>query len=167
MRAFALGWTIAASAMIVIALLVDLPIRLVYNASASAPPGFYWIDDGPVRRGEFVLIHLPASMRDVVLERKYLPPGVPLLKRVYAAFPDRVCRSGGNISVNEVVVARARSEDRLGRKLPVWSGCRALELDEIFVLQDHPDSFDGRYFGPIGFDLVIGRALLLWKHDQN
>jgi len=38
-------------------------------------------------------------------------------------------------------------------------------------LQDHPQSFDGRYFGPVDRRLVIGRATMLrlpWrKHEKS
>ena len=33
---------------------------------------------------------------------------------------------------------------------------------EIFLLNDHPRSLDGRYFGVTDDALVMGRAHLLW-----
>jgi type IV secretory pathway protease TraF len=35
-----------------------------------------------------------------------------------------------------------------------WSGCRMLSADEVFLLGDAPNSFDGRYWGPIDARLV-------------
>ena len=43
--------------------------------------------------------------------------------------------------------------------MPVWQGCRTLGAGELLLLNpDHPDSLDGRYFGPLPASTVIGRA---------
>jgi conjugative transfer signal peptidase TraF len=138
--------------------IAELPTKLVYNGSASARIGFYWIDDAPVGRGDFVLMDVPDRVRNLVETRRYLPPGVPLIKRIVAADGDEICRRNREVLLGGVTVAVARNEDRLGRPLPAWQGCRVICDDEIFVLQAHPDSFDGRYFGPVDRSLVIGRA---------
>jgi type IV secretory pathway protease TraF len=33
----------------------------------------------------------------------------------------------------------------------------------VFVLADHPGSFDSRYFGPLDTASIMGRAVLLWS----
>lgn len=136
----------------------DLPTKVVYNASASAPIGFYWIDQKLISRGDHVLVRLPKRVRNLVNFRQYLPPNVPLVKRVVGIEGDKICRRGQDILINKITVAVARIEDELGRKLPEWSGCSILGADSFFLLQDHPKSFDGRYFGPIDRALVVGRA---------
>ena len=55
-------------------------------------------------------------------------------------------RARSLVTVNGVVAAEARDRDSRGAALPVWSGCRILGNDEIFLLNRHPDSLDGRYF---------------------
>jgi len=37
-----------------------------------------------------------------------------------------------------------------------------LKLDELFLLADHPNSFDGQYFGVIKASSVIGIAVPMW-----
>lgn len=37
-----------------------------------------------------------------------------------------------------------------------WRGCRILGADEVLLLGDTPDSFDGRYWGPINVRLIEG-----------
>ena len=55
--------------------------------------------------------------------------------------------------------ASDRERDGRGRPLPVWQDCRTLGADELLLLNpDHPDSLDGRYFGPLPTSTVIGRA---------
>ena len=141
--------------------IAELPTKLVYNGSASVRIGFYWIDEAPVGRGDFVLMDVPERVRSLVETRRYVPPGVPLIKRIVAVGGDEICRRKREILLDGVTVAVARNEDRSGRPLPAWQGCRVLREDQIFVLQPHPDSFDGRYFGPVDRSLVIGRATWL------
>ncbi|GAB5508204.1 MAG: S26 family signal peptidase [Rhizobiaceae bacterium] len=136
----------------------NLPKKLIYNASASAPIGLYWLDNRPLKRCDLVLVHVPKRMRDLVQQRGYLPPNTPLLKRVVGIEGDRICRRRATILVNGSVVAEALEEDELGRDMPRWEGCRTLTETEIFLLQPHPQSFDGRYFGPVNRQSVIGRA---------
>ena len=75
-----------------VASLVSLPKKLVYNGSASAPIGLYWLDKRPVRRGDYALVGVPERVRNLVEGRAYLPPDVPLLKRVVGLNGDRICR---------------------------------------------------------------------------
>ena len=148
---------------------VSLPRKLIYNASESASIGFYWIDQQPISRGDYVYVRVPERVRDIVIERGYLQPDVPLLKRVVGSNGDRICRVGPEVSVNGTVVVTAKRHDGLGREMPVWQGCHMLHERRVFLLQDHPQSFDGRYFGPLDRRLIIGRATRLrlpWRKDK-
>ena len=149
---------------------VSLPKKLVYNASASAPIGFYWLDDRRTKRGDYVLAHVPERVRNLVEERAYLPVDVPLIKRAAGVDGDVICRWGETVSINGNPVARAEKADGLGRPLPDWQGCHILTEQTVFLLQDHPQSFDGRYFGPVDRRLIIGRATMLrlpWRTREE
>jgi len=88
---------------------------------------------------------------------------VPLLKHVAAKAGQRVCRIGAVVSVDARPVATARARDGQGRPLPVWQGCHTLQPGELLLLNPaHPDSLDGRYFGPLPASAVIGRATPVW-----
>lgn len=143
---------------------VRLPIRLVWNASASAPIGLYAVR--PIRRpvhGELLLLRPPAPLARFATERRYLPVGVPLIKPVAAIAGDTVCRTGRTITVNRHPVGQALDRDGRGRSLPAWQGCRALGQGELFVMNAAVrDSFDGRYFGPLPISTVLGRARPVW-----
>ena len=169
-RAILFGTAIPVLALAVTSV-VSLPKKLIYNASESAPIGFYWIDQRSIFRGDYVYVRVPERVRDLVIERGYLPQNVPLLKRVVGLNRDRVCRHSDEISVNGSVVATAKRRDRKGREMPVWHGCHILTEQAVFLLQDHPQSFDGRYFGPLDRRLIIGRATKLqfsWrKHGES
>lgn len=153
-----------------VASVTSLPKKLIYNASASAPIGFYWLDHQPIRRGDYVLTRVPERVREVVEERGYLPADVPLIKRVAGVVGDEICRRGRTISINGNMVAVAEKADGLGRPLPDWQGCRILSESQVFLLQHHPRSFDGRYFGPVDRRLAIGRATKLrlpWRKREK
>lgn len=168
------GLTLISTAVSVLALAVSgagfLPVKLAYNGSASAPIGFYWVDDKPVANGDYVLIRPPAPVETIIETRNYLPPNAPLIKRVAAVEGDVVCRLERQISINGITVAVALPEDNAGRPMQVWQGCVVISLQQIFLLQPHPHSFDSRYFGPIARSLIIGRAVLLrwpWRKDEQ
>jgi len=139
---------------------------LVWNATASAPIGFYrvWsMGSRPLRIGELVLIRPDAESARFYAERGYLPFGVPLLKRVVAVAGQGVCERDGVLSIDSQHVANALPTDGRGRPLVAWSGCRRLCDGELFVLMATvPGSLDGRYFGPTPIRSVIGRATPLW-----
>lgn len=141
-----------------------VPKRLVWNASPSVPTGLYWITNGSPKRGDIVLVELPEPYRTIADQRGYLPKNLPALKRVRAQPGDEVCRFGRKISINRATVSVAQLHDNRGLKLPEWSVCRTLKPDEIFLLTNHPKSFDGRYFGPVDRSAIIGIAHPVWTN---
>lgn len=136
---------------------------LVWNGSASAPIGLYAVAaPADVHAGEAVVAWTPEPARSLAAERRYLAANVPLLKQVRAAKGDRVCAIGETIWINGRQAALRRQVDRRGRPMPWWTGCRDLAEGEYFLLMDHADSFDGRYFGLTRDGELVGRAVLLW-----
>jgi type IV secretory pathway protease TraF len=110
-----------------------------------------------------VVVHPPQALARFMAARWYLPRGVPLLKHVTALSGQRVCRTGDAITVEGAAVGVALDEDRAGRALPRWSGCRMIAQDQVFLMNRRPaDSFDGRYFGPLATATVVGRADPIW-----
>lgn len=109
-----------------------------------------------------MLVELPEPYRTIADQRGYLPKNLPALKRVWALFGDKVCRFGRRILINGEAVSVAQLHDMRGLKLPEWSGCRTLKRDEVFLLTDHPKSFDGRYFGSVDRSAITGIAHPLW-----
>lgn len=143
--------------------LMDAAPRLVWNPSASAPVGLWRVAPGATPgRGDMALAWTPDPYRRLAAERRYLPGNVPLLKRVAAVEGDRVCGIGEALFINGRLAARRRDADAHGRPLPRWTDCRTLGTGEVLLLMDAPDSFDGRYFGPVEATAIIGRATPLW-----
>ncbi len=164
--AYVMVTTITAELFTALAFFHPLP-RLLWNASASAPTGLYALhqtDDPPL--DALVAVLPPAPLAGWMAERHYLPRNVPLLKHVVAKTGQRVCRTGGTISVAGHVVGKARERDSRGRPLPVWKGCRTLRHGELFLMNPAvPDSLDGRYFGPLPASTLLGRATPMLTRD--
>lgn len=140
--------------------LFELPVRVVYNASDSVPPGWYRIDPYALPRvGDLVLVRLPSEAAQLASRRGYLPIEIPMLKPVFAAPPQRACAIGSRLLVDGATAVEARAYDRRGRPMPQWRGCRPLVDDELLLLSPrHDDSFDSRYFGPVSTHTVLGTA---------
>lgn len=127
--------TSAAVCGVALSAFIDMPAKLIWNASASVPIGFYIIEPfDQLKLGDLVAVDAPEPLTSFMAERRYLPRGVPLLKHVTALPGQRVCRLGARIIIDGIAVAEAREQDRLGRALPSWQGCRSIGEGEVFLL---------------------------------
>ena len=164
---------VAVSALAVIAIaataVIEMPTRLVWNVTASAPVGLYAIvPAGRLTVPELVAVMPPEPLAAFMVQRGYIGAGIPLLKRVAGLPGQRLCRIGRAITVDGIAMGDALDRDRIGRDLPVWQGCRVIGDGEIFLMNwEVRDSLDGRYFGPIPASSVIGRALPLWTDEEG
>jgi conjugative transfer signal peptidase TraF len=143
--------------------------RFVWNVSQSVPTGLYLVQ--PTRHlivTTLVVAYPPEPLATFLADGGYLPRGVPLIKRILALSGQTVCRTDAAITVDGIEMGAARERDRRGRMLPAWQGCRVVAGDEVFLMnRDEPASFDGRYFGPIPLNAVVGRAVPLWTFQED
>jgi type IV secretory pathway protease TraF len=156
---FMLAITAAGLAFLAMKPLVNPVPLVIWNASDSVPIGWYLVSKRQSRIGEIAVIRLPEWIEIFASMRGYLPMHTPLLKPVRAIENTLVCRFGKYVFIDGKLVARAKNLDTKHRMLPVWKGCRALKFDDIFVLGQHRDSFDSRYFGTINRAQVLGTAV--------
>ena len=157
-----LGWTLLGAMALLASAPSSRPPRFVYNASDSAPRGWYRVAPPEhLRVGDYVIVQLPRQVAAFADRRGYLPLTVPALKRVAAAGGQHVCEKDGAVAIAGVPTARALGADSHGRPLTAWRQCRRLIDDELFLLNAAPDSFDSRYFGPVDASYVRGVAVPL------
>jgi len=167
------GVIIYASALAVIVIAVSAAInpvpRLIWNASASVPIGYYSVQDvHQLEPSDLLVVQPPTSISDYMERRASVPKGVPLIKHVAALPGQTVCRHGFELSVDGMVIGRARFRDSHGRILPIWHGCQKLAENQIFFMNTAvPDSLDGRYFGTFDRKTIVGRAVPLWTDDDG
>jgi conjugative transfer signal peptidase TraF len=160
-----LAFGLAAIALIALPAVATMPTKLIWNVSASVQTGLYVLTNSDdLRRGSVVAVQPPPVLAKLMNERQYLGVGAPMLKSVAALPGDKVCRKGTRVSVNGHTIARAKKRDKKGLALPVWRGCQRLSQDQIFLVNAGvADSMDGRYFGPLPRNTVIGKAHLLMQ----
>jgi conjugative transfer signal peptidase TraF len=139
-------------------------LHVVYNASPSAPLGWYAMHvSTSLRLGDYVVADLPPEIATFAEQRAYLPHTVPILKHVGALGGQHVCVQNRIVSIDGRAIGRALLRDGAHRQLPVWDHCRVLSADEIFLFSAEPQgAFDSRYFGPISRTAVRGTAQPLW-----
>jgi conjugative transfer signal peptidase TraF len=143
--------------------------RFVWNASESVPIGLYTVHPA-VRLAvtNLVVAMPPQPLATFLAERRYLPIGVPLIKRILALPGQSVCRSDLLISVDGIEMGAALEHDRYGRALPTWQGCRVIAEGEVFLMNwDEPRSLDSRYFGPVPLSAIVGRAEPVWTFEAE
>jgi conjugative transfer signal peptidase TraF len=159
-----MAMTGAGVVLVLLSAFLPPPPRLLWNASASAPIGLYSVAPGAwLERGDMAVAWVPERYRQLAADRRYLPLGVPLVKRVAAYGGDKVCAVGNQIFVDGRRAAQRQIADSKGRPMPKWSGCIRLHGREVFLLMDNPASFDGRYFGATKGAEIIGKARRLWR----
>ena len=151
---------VATSTMLAATGYADPAPRLLWNASASVPIGFYRVGPGRrPRRGDLAVAWAPAAARELAARRGYLPRAVPLLKPVAAIAGDRICAKGVTVTVSGGLAADRLRADASGRALPAWDGCRTLRSGQAFLLaRSVRGSFDGRYFGVTEARDIVGTA---------
>jgi conjugative transfer signal peptidase TraF len=150
-------------AMLVTPLIAPSRPLLVWNASASAPIGLYSVRS-PARpaRGDMVIAWAPRAARRLAARRHYLPANVPLVKRVAALPGDEICATGAVLRVRGRIAARRLRRDARGRVMRWWRGCGRLAPGMVLLINPARASFDGRYFGPVPMENLIGKATPVW-----
>jgi len=151
-----LGFALLAIASVVITVTHAQPI-VIYNPSLSVPSGFYLRSgEAALRRGAFVTVAAAEVVPEYAALRGYADASDYFLKRVAATEGQLVCAEDGMVSIDGTEIATRAARDAEGRPLPTWRGCRRLGADELFLLGDTDDSFDGRYWGPVTMDMIEG-----------
>jgi conjugative transfer signal peptidase TraF len=143
--------------------------RFIWNASGSVPIGLYRLRPaGRLAVSQLVAVEPPGPLATFLADRRYLPRGIPLLKRVLALPGQTVCRDQLAVTVDKIEMGAARAHDRSGRPLPNWQGCHVIADGEVFLMNwRSADSFDGRYFGALPTSAIIGTAEPLWTGEEE
>jgi type IV secretory pathway protease TraF len=140
------------------------PDVVLFNHSPSVPIGFYVRDSGDLAHGTFVTVRARDVAPVEAAAHAYDDEGDRFIKRLAAIGGQEVCSDGRVLRVD----GRDAAIIQIGAGAPpAWIGCRTLGSSEILLLGDSPDSFDGRYWGPISANLIEGRwrpALEFFQH---
>ena len=139
--------------------------HLLWNWTPSLPLGLYWVSTrAEADVGALVAFPVPAGVRALVRERRYLPPGAVLVKPIVAAADDDVCTDRGTLTVNGAPLGAVATADTRGRPLPHDTRCGPLPGGVVFVASHLPTSFDSRTFGPVPLSELRGTVTPLWTY---
>jgi signal peptidase I len=149
------------------AALPDLKTKppLILNETPSMAKGAY-LRVGEVdglKRGDIIAMPMNNAARNYLVKKLGYTKDTMLIKRVVGLSGDLVCRHNSVVTINKRTLVAARS-DRQGNHLQAWNGCRTLSPNQVFLLGDHPASFDSRYFGPVSRSELAGiyRSAVTW-----
>jgi len=139
--------------------------RLIYNPSPSAPVGWYRLEPiRPLKKDDLVAAFAPSKAQNLAIERRYLPPDIPIIKTVWAVSGDEICHTDGQVFTGRRPPLLVLLHDSLGRKMPSLSGCYVIPDNEVFLVSsDVQTSFDSRYFGPVPVSNILGQVRYIGK----
>ncbi|MFC3302351.1 S26 family signal peptidase [Parvularcula lutaonensis] len=137
--------------------------RLIWNRTESAPVGLYWRSDGPLTLNGWAVVSARSEAAKWASAHGFTGADWPLIKLIRGLPGDEICRENEAVSINQNLVAEALIQASSGLDLPRWQGCYVLQEGEVFLLNEHPQSLDGRYFGVMKESDLDGVAILLWR----
>jgi len=138
---------------------------LIWNKTDSAPKGLYLLQSNVVSTGDWAILKGNSATAIWIAGHGYIGEGWPIIKRVVASEGDEICRDNLIVTVNRIAIAEALETDFYGNELPSWTGCLRLDETQVFLINDHPHSLDGRYFGAESLTDLSGSARLIWSES--
>jgi conjugative transfer signal peptidase TraF len=162
-RARTLLITLGACGVLIACVIMPVRERLIWNRTQSAPIGLYWRSDGPLTLNGWAVVSARSEAGQWSSSHGFVGSDWPLIKRIRGLPGDQICRENETILINQTVVAEALVQASSGLELPRWQGCHVLKSGQVFLLNDHPRSLDGRYFGVMKESDLDGVAILLWE----
>lgn len=135
---------------------------LSYQVTPSMPEGFYWITPihGRLHRNEVIVFRPPSQFEKFLTKKHWLPDNGLMMKHVVAVPGDWVCKYDDYVWLNGKAIAPVFSHAPKGEALPSLAFCGTLLHNRYLLMSLRvPNSFDGRYFGPVSRQRIIGRAI--------
>lgn len=134
---------------------------LSYQDSISMPEGWYALSplQLPLKKDTIVVFAPNAGTEAYLLDHAWLGPHTLLMKHVFAVPGDEVCIKGRIVWINQQPTLKVLSEYAPGELLPQLCFCRKLTVDQYWLMSGRiPNSFDSRYFGPVGLNNILYQA---------
>ena len=143
-----------------------LPGRVSVTLSDSVKDRVWWLDHNleQIHHGDYVLFAFPIEMYRGGAFPKSVQVGESLraIKRVGCDEGETVIRQERDFYCGNEFLGRAKQKARTGEPLEPTSFAGIVPPGQVFLVGDHPDSFDSRYFGLIPKNRFLYRALGLF-----
>lgn len=128
-----------------------LPGRISVTLTPSVKHRVWWLskDTSYVRHGQYVLFHLPSSSLAgmSVPETVITGQDIRVIKRVGCDEGEELKRKGRDFYCGEEYLGQAKERSQQGEPLTPFPFSGKIPSGKVFLVGDHPDSFDSRYFG--------------------
>ena len=139
---------------------------MIFNYTHSEPYGFYVLNvhkADEYRRGMTVIFPVPKPFETMVFGRDWINRGTPLMKQIWGLPGDTVCITDTQATVNGKYLGPVSRFDSMGRELPILRGCFTIPAGYFFPAGNYiPNSFDGRYIGPVPLTDIQAEARPKW-----
>jgi signal peptidase I/conjugal transfer pilin signal peptidase TrbI len=138
-----------------------LPGRISVTLTPSVKHRLWWLstDTSNIRTGEYVLFLLPHSRLSGMPVPETVVSGrdIRAIKRVGCDEGEVLNRKGLEFFCGDQFLGHAKQRSQGGEPLTPFLFCGTIPSGQAFLVGDHPDSFDSRYFG-----LVDKSRYLAW-----
>lgn len=136
---------------------------IILNRTESVPKGLYRLTEAPLEHGALVAYQPTFEENEWLYSNRIIGKDWVLLKHIAALGGDTVCIRGDVISVHGKPMANTwYSKERYNSSV-----CETLKTGDIFLLNRHPKSVDGRYFGIQKQSQIIGVVRPIWTWGRN
>jgi conjugative transfer signal peptidase TraF len=136
----------------------------IVNTGSSVPPGLYWKVDKPLAIGKTV-VFCPPNLPEFqeARTRNYIGSGScpdnfdNMMLKVAAKFKDKITINDSGVYVSDTLYPQSKPlvKDPKGRLMPVLAlNNYELKENELLLMSDSGNPFDGRYFGLINVEQV-------------
>lgn len=165
-------FTVIIVSLILMLLSPFIKTPLYLNLTPSEKLGIYLLT--PLKTnpmpGDLVLFAVPNQAKPYILGRGWMKEGGMLLKHIGAVKGDKVLIDEESIFINGKYIGPVSQNDSKGLPLPKLRGEFKIKPDHFLPIATNiPNSFDGRYFGPVPYKLIKGEAIpiFLWKQKRS
>lgn len=133
---------------------INIKQNVILNITPSIRLGIYLLDDydhkKELHKGTVVLFQAPKL---ATKNRIYYNP---LLKKIVATFEDKVEIKNSKLFINGKYRGKVAEMDSFGNKINMLpEGIYTIFPGEYFVLGEHPNSYDSRYFGALTKEEIL------------
>ncbi|RAX56453.1 hypothetical protein CCZ01_09455 [Helicobacter monodelphidis] len=145
---------------------------IIINFTDSMPKGIYKLQkENSYNKGD-IIVFCPDEREPFRIARERLYFGdygrckesIPLIKRIIATQGDTITLKQEGVILNQHLLphTQTKEKDSQGRELKQASFNNfKLGQNDFFVLNDHSNSFDSRYFGVIHKEMIVAKAKLI------
>ena len=149
-------WILVLAIIGIEASLVFVGASLGINPTASQPYRLFIIlREEPPRRGDLVAFRFPGS--------RYYREGVLFVKEVEGLPGDRLeIRSDRTVRLNGAFLDTVRATDSQGKAVEPFLFVGVIPDNSYFLYSPARNSYDSRYYGLIGKERIMGKAIPLF-----